>query len=67
MESPVHKEVFNKYGITKKEEISLLNEKDKKIEAEAIKYFMIAMALQISIEVGPAAIGSVFPLIGTAF
>ena len=54
---------FDKSWIT---EISLLNEKDKKIESEATKYFMLAIAAQITIEVWPAVAWSVVPVLWTA-
>ena len=46
--------------------VSLLSEKDKKIEQDAITYYMLAVAAQITIEVWPAVAGSIFPGVWTA-
>jgi len=45
--------------------VSLLNEKDIEIEKDATKWFMIAVATQITIEVWPAVAASVLPWVWT--
>jgi len=60
-------DLFKQKHITLPKWTSILNEQDEKIEAEAIKWYMIAVASQIAIEVWPAVAASVLPWVGTAF
>lgn len=54
------------WDINKLSQITLLNEQDKKVEKDAMLFFMWAIAWHMAIEWGPAALASVVPGIWTA-
>ncbi len=56
----------NKLDIKWVETASLLTEEDEVIEKNATKWFMLAIAWQIAVEVWPAAVWSIIPLAWTA-